>query len=161
MSVWICRAGKQGKYHDLFLHENKIFLAWEGLDKDLSTFANQETLKAYIMKECNDTSDTAIRTHSGQVKNFTSDMQIGDYVITPATSSGCYSIGVITSDYQYSDKRKPFHHSRDVRWLAHGIERKNFSDKMTHTLGAYRTIFSLKDDTEFFLYISQNGLGRN
>ena len=157
MSVWICRAGKKGKYHDLFVDNKRVYLAWEGLDKDLHSFENINSL---IMKECKDQSNTAINTHAGQVRVLVSDMQIGDYVITPADSSGKYSIGIIESDYQYDHEAKPFHHSRKVNWVTHNVERASFSTKMIHTLGAYRTIFALKDDKEFQTFVDKMGIGR-
>ena len=153
MSVWICRAGKKGIYNEMFLKSQKIYIPWEGFDKDLETFDTFEALKQYVAVECNDTTDTAISTHSSQIRIFVSDMQIGDYVMVPANCSRQYSVGIIDSGYIFCRGSSLFHHSRNVRWIAHNISRSSFSDKMVHTLGAYRTIFGLKDDAEFYEYL--------
>lgn len=154
MSVWVCRAGKKGIYHHLFIDEGRIFLAWEGLDKDLTQFENYNLLKEYVRIACDDKTQTAVSTHSNQVDIFTNKMKVGDFVITPASGSGDYSIGMITSSYQYNHDDLPFHHSRSVDWIKHNVSRSNFSIKMQHTLGAFRTVFALKDDTEFIEYIT-------
>ena len=153
MAVWVCRAGKRGIYHSMFIDENRIFLAWEGLDKDLSLFDNYELMKDYVRVECDDQTQKAASTHANQVKIFTDKMKKGDYVITPASSSGDYSVGVIISDYRYDHNAQLFHHSREVCWIKHNLRRSIFSEKMQRTLGAYRTVFALKDDTEFIEYI--------
>ena len=155
VSVWICRAGKRGTYHQLFVKENRIYLAWVGLDKDLRSFCNTGAVKEFIAAECNDTTDTAISTHWNQVDIFVSKMQVGDYVITPSCSAGRYSIGIINSDYSYNHESSPFHHCRMIIWQMHNVERSCFSLKMQHTLGAYRTVFSLKDDMEFYEFINR------
>lgn len=160
MAVWICRAGKKCLFHSAFVEKSKIFLTWDGFDRDLSGIGDFSSLKQYVHKECNDNSKTAICTHACQIRIFVSYMKIGDYVITPASSTGKYSVGIITSNYQFNQKADPFHHSHDVQWLIHGIERHSFSDKMVHTLGAFRTVFELKDDEEFFDYLSSLGIRR-
>lgn len=156
VSVWICRAGKRGVYHQLFVEEKRIYLAWAGLDKDLRSFCDEVALKNFVAAECDDNTATAISTHWNQVHIFASKMQTGDYVITPSCSAGQYSIGLITSDYNYVCDSHLFHHYRTVSWLLHDVERKNFSVKMQHTLGAYRTVFQLKDDAEFHTFINRS-----
>ena len=112
-------------------------------------------LKEYVKIECGDKTQTAVSTHSNQIEIFTNKMKTGDFVITPASSSGDYSVGLIIGDYHYDHNVFPFHHSRRVDWLEHNISRSLFSEKMQHTLGAYRTIFALKDDVEFIKFMER------
>ena len=35
MSLWLCRAGRQGEYESKFLTDKRIYLTWDQLDIDL------------------------------------------------------------------------------------------------------------------------------
>jgi len=36
MALWLVRAGSNGEYEKKFLDENRIYLTWDGLSRDLS-----------------------------------------------------------------------------------------------------------------------------
>ena len=99
------------------------------------------------------TTETAKNTHLAQVENFYLKMEIGDYVITPSCSSGMYSIGVIVGKYEFDKSQEYFHHSRKVNWIIHDVPKNEFSQKLQYTLGAFRTIFTIKDFDEIEKFI--------
>lgn len=45
MALWLVRAGQNGEYENKFLSEERIYLTWDKLDSDLSTFPDKIRLQ--------------------------------------------------------------------------------------------------------------------
>lgn len=146
MNVWVCRAGKDSIYYPRFLENNRVFLCWDGWDRDLCSLPdNKEELRELVASECQDTSKTAISNHLSQLLIFRDRMSIGDWVLVPGKRSRFYSIATIVSDYVFSEsEREHFKHQRKVEWLLHDVPRDYFSKSLQYSLGAYRTVFAVK-----------------
>ena len=65
--------------------------------------------------------------------------------------SKAFVLARITDDYHY-DKKDPkmLWHSRSIRIVLDGIPFDLFNQQMKYTLRAYRTVFRIKDEKEFF-----------
>lgn len=159
MNVWVCRAGRNSVYHSRFIENNKIFLTWDKWKIDLRLLPpEKDRLRAFVCDECCDTNRTAVSNHLSQVMIFRDKMSVGDWVIVPGTRSREYSLGVIKGDYSYHpDAGEHFYHQREVEWKLLDVPRSSFSKSMQYSLGAYRTIFSLKNTGEFFKFINNSG----
>ncbi|MEI6617017.1 MAG: hypothetical protein WCL59_10640 [Cyanobium sp. ELA507] len=44
MTLWLIRAGSRGQHEQKFLDEGRVYVAWEGLDVDLSLLADRQDL---------------------------------------------------------------------------------------------------------------------
>ncbi|EKO1911960.1 hypothetical protein PZQ55_000987 [Clostridium botulinum] len=44
MSIWLFRAGKNGKYENKFINENRVYLTWDDLNINLNSIKSKEDL---------------------------------------------------------------------------------------------------------------------
>lgn len=148
--MWVCRPGQQGKYFDLFMEQSRIYLAWDGYRQDLSCMKTREEFKALVIAEKNPDARTTISNWSGQLYSFCVEMQIGDYVLIPSKGSRSYVLSRITGEYQY-DERAKLPHSRTVKIIRKDIPRSAFEQSTQYSLGAFRTVFKVKQEEEILL----------
>ena len=81
-------------------------------------------------------------------------MQIGDYVLIPHKGSRYYTLGKVISNYCFCDSdENGLWHSRDIEILEIDIPREIFSQSMRYSLGAYRTIFKVREEEELLTTI--------
>lgn len=159
MAIWICRAGKKAVYIDRFLEMNRIYCTWDGFAFDLTDYTNKEDLKKKIKEDNADVSSTAINTWAAQLLIFRDKMQIGDIILSPNENSKSYNIGIITGEYRFDKSAgEHFYHSHNIKWVHYSVSRDIFPQYMIYSLGAYRTIFNLKYEKEFFEIIDKNGI---
>jgi restriction system protein len=84
MSLWLCRAGKHGEHEKRFFDTNRIYLTWEGLEKeDLGKAGDLKQLKSIMRKAYPGVSDTHLGRSAGQVWTFVTDMDPGDWIVVP------------------------------------------------------------------------------
>lgn len=156
MAIWVCRAGKKSVYVKEFLNSNKIYCTWDGYAYDLNKYESKEDLKQKIRSDVADSTTTAVNTWAAQLLILRDKMRIGDIVLTPNENSQSYNIGIIESDYFYDkDAKEHFYHCRRVKWIQQTILREAFPQHIIYSLGAYRTIFRLKYENEFFEVINK------
>ena len=145
--IWVCRAGMNSAYLDYFLEEKKIFLPWEGFRIDLSSFNSKEELKQFVAMERAGASKTAVATWAGQIRAFVHDMEIGDLVLIPHQGSKLYTLAHIIGNYRFTtDNTQKLWHSRDICVIKEEIPRSAFSQSLQYSMGAYRTVFRIKDE---------------
>lgn len=51
MSLWLCRAGRQGEYESKFLTDKRIYLTWDQLDIDLNDVDSQDNLYEILIEK--------------------------------------------------------------------------------------------------------------
>lgn len=154
--VWVCRAGKNSIYLDTFLKTKKVYLPWEGFKVDLKQYSDREQLSKLVKAEKGDVARTSIANWSGQLYTFSQVMQVGDSVLIPHTGSRFYTLCKVTSDYNFCDSdENELWHSRDIEILVTDIPRDVFSQSMRYSLGAYRTVFKVKDEEELLTTITR------
>lgn len=147
--LWVCRAGKEAKYESLFRSTSRIYLAWEGFDKDLLSFNDKEAKRKWIMETTSSHASTSISNWMSQIDYFASTMQIGDYVVVPGKCSRVYSLVQITGNYEYNASAPMrLFHSRKVRFIVKDIPRSVFAQEEVFSLGAFRTVFKVRLETE-------------
>lgn len=145
--LWVCRSGQKGCYFSKYIEERKIYLPWDGYDFDLSVFTSLEDFRTVVAKEKQTDNRTSISNWSSQLFVFSKQMQIGDYVMIPSTSSQSYAFARIISDYNYLHT-ETLHHSRNIEIIKQDIPRMVFSKSVQYSLGAYRTIFQPRCEKE-------------
>ena len=144
MALWLCRAGRHGEEEQRFLQENRIYLTWGNLNRDLSS-----------LKDCKDTYKllqqiypSATHGHrvqnSGQIWSFAHRMKPGDWVALPSKRKTIH-IGEITGNYTFqAGGPDPYYHYRTVKWLETDIPRTNFDKDILNSLGAFTTICQIR-----------------
>lgn len=147
--LWVCRPGNAAQFYSNFIDESKIYLAWEGYNQDLSSFENKEEFRNLVAKEKHTDNRTSISNWSGQLINFSKDICIGDFVLIPNNKKRIYVLAEVIGGYTY-EPDYVLHHSRRVRIIKTEINRDIFSQEILYALGAYRTLFKMKKETQFF-----------
>ena len=154
--IWVCRAGMNSIHLDTFLKTHKVYLTWDGFKVDLKQFKNREQLKNLVRIEKGDVSRTSISNWSGQLYTFSQEMQVGDYILIPHKGSRYYTFGKVTGDYSFCDSdENGLWHSKNIEILETDIPREVFSQSMRYSLGAYRTIFKVRDEKELLTTITR------
>lgn len=154
--IWVCRAGKNSVYLDTFLQTEKIYLPWEGFKVDLKQYPSREQIKSLVCMEKGDAARTSISNWSGQLYSFCWEMNAGDYSLIPHLGSRAYTFAKIIGDYEFCDSDpRDLWHSRKMKILLSDIPREIFSQSMRYSLGAYRTIFRIREEEELLTSISK------
>lgn len=146
--LWVIRAGKQDRYIENFISNNKIYMPWDGFAEPLTECRSREDYRKLVAIEMQVTNMTSISNWSGQLYSFVHDIGIGDYVIVPVSKSRTYYLGIVTGEYSF-EKENTLHHCRTVEFIEKDIPKDIFSQRIKYSLAAYRTLFKLKDEEEF------------
>ena len=150
MTLWLIRAGSRGEHEQKFLDEGRVYVAWEGLDVDLSLLADRQGLIGVLEERFPDEKTKALVNWSSQVWPFVKDMAQGDWVVMPSKlQSGLY-FGELTSDYHFEAAGpNPYYHWRSVNWFSGLIPRTVFPQDLLYSFGAFMTICRIqRNDAE-------------
>jgi len=144
MALWLNRSGRHCEHETKFLDEGRIYLTWNGLDRDLSQLASREELLALLEEVYPNSKKHRRIQNSGQIWAFAKRMSKGDWVCMPSKRKTIH-IGEITGDYTYDPQAEdPYFHHRTVKWIETDIPRTNFDQDLLHSLGAFSTICQIK-----------------
>ena len=154
--MWVCRAGKNAEYLDIFIKSSKIFLVWDGFDVDLSEINEMDSFRNIVQKERGVDNRTSISNWAGQLRAFSKDMCVGDYVLIPDSCSQHFALVKIIGGYSYKAvKENGLVHSHDVEVLVTGIPKSEFSKEIQYGLRAYRTIYKVRNEEEILNIIDK------
>ena len=145
--MWVVRSGKAGTHFQKYINDNRIYLPWEGYHMDLSKHKTLAGFRDLVKEEKKPESDTSIANWASQLLSFTQEMSIGDYVLIPGPRSLEYILCTVAGPYEFNENSE-LHHSRKVRLVSNPIPRDAFSVRTQHSLGAFRTIFKVKQEAE-------------
>lgn len=145
MSVWLCRAGRNGEHEARFLEDNKIFYTFEEIAVPLSSFGSRKDLQEYFKQVMPTKKENATAVFSSQGWSFYKGMKPGDWVITPSkTAPGILHFGKISGGYAFDEKEEEcYRHSRPVNWFS-DLCRDLFEADVQATFNAPMTIYNLK-----------------
>ncbi len=144
MALWLNRSGRHCEHESKFMDEQRIFLTWGGLNRDLTKIKDRDQLLQTLEEVYPNASPGKRRQNSGQIWAFTTKMSPGDWVAVPSKRKTIH-IGEITSDYTFdSNANDPYHHYRAVKWLETDIPRTNFDQDILNSLGAFTTVCQIK-----------------
>jgi restriction system protein len=145
MSIWLCRAGKQGEFEQRFLDEDRIYLTWDGLNRDLQEPKTRGELGTLLRQVYPNWAKSRIIQYTGQIWAFAKGMVPGDWVALPRKHKPAIHIGEITGGYVFDPKGpNPFYHHRAVKWLETDIPRSNFDQDLLYSLGAFTAICGVR-----------------
>lgn len=144
MALWLNRSGRHCEHESKFLDEGRIYLTWDGLDRDLSGVSSRDELQDILKDVYPNASEGRRRQNSGQIWGFVKRMSKGDWVAMPSKRKTIH-IGEITGVYTFDRKAdNPYYHYRTVKWIETDIPRTNFEQDLLYSLGAFSTICQIK-----------------
>lgn len=150
MSLWLVRAGSDGKFEQKFLDDGKIYLTWDGLSSDLSKFEEKIDLYNFLIEFYPEDKPARIRNWTGQIWPFAKEMEKGDWVVLPSKKKASIHVGKIEGHYVNTPTASnPLYHYRKVNWFATDIPRSNFDQDILYSFGAFMTICQIsRNDAE-------------
>lgn len=107
MALWMVRAGRHGEYENKFLDDNRVYLTWYKLDRDLSSLETKVRLRTYLESRFPDAPKGKIRNHLGQVWTFVKVMSPGDWVVLPSKMKPAIHVAEIKGPYHYDPVADP------------------------------------------------------
>lgn len=142
------KAGEGGKLIHLFKEKKIIALGFNEVG-DISGANNIDDIKnlyrtAYPIK-----SEVAVGLNSSQIYNFLKNFKKGDYVVSYDPKERTYHIGEVVGDFEYNEDliKEGFNKIRRVNWVGK-VSRDDLSVSTQNTLGAWQTIFEIKDENK-------------
>ena len=154
--MWVCRTGVKSVFLNEFVQDKRIYIPWDGYNLDLSAYSDRDALKRVVIEEKGECQRTSISNWAGQLYSFVKEISVGDYVLIPHRSSKEYTLAVVSGQYEYNsaDNRGLFH-SRTIEIQEDRIPREIFSQSIQYSLGAFRTIFKVKQEEEVLIAINK------
>lgn len=149
MALWLNRTGSHYEHEDKFLKDNRIYLTWDGLDRDLGHLKNRQELMTLLEEVYPKFKHFHRVQNSGQIWAFIHRMKPGDWVCVPSKQKTIH-IGEITGPYTFDSKAEnPYYHSHAVKWIEKDIPRTNFDKDILYSLGAFTTVCQIsRNDAE-------------
>jgi restriction system protein len=145
MALWVVRTGRVGEHEQRFFSTQRIYLTWDGFDRNMSDFANRAALTSAIQQVYPEASPGRARNNAAQMWAFGKLMSNGDWVVVPSKQKSVIHVAEITGDYQFDGSAEdPYYHSRPVKWVAKDIPRLIFDQDLLYSFGAIQTIFGVK-----------------
>ena len=158
MAIWIVRAGRHGELEKKFLEEEKVYLTWDNLNRDLSKINSQKELRNLLAEIYPTNSEKKNITNGSQIWAFSHKIEIGDWVILPSKLKPAIHIAEVVSHYHFDEKAKdPLYHWLNIKWLQTDIPRSNFDQDLLYSIGAFLTICQIhRNDAEKRIRVMKN-----
>jgi restriction system protein len=146
-SVYVIRAD-YGRYVDSFLSEGYVGIGW--LDDFQSTwdFSDKDLLKEKYKLKYPDHPFMRMNQNVGQIYRFTTDIKIGDVVVSPYPEHRLL-VGIVEGNVFFKeDSTSPYSWRRSVRWRKETIDRHSLSVPLQNTLRSSLTCFKVNPPNE-------------
>ncbi len=141
MSIWLIRAGKYGEYEEKFLEENRSYVTWDQLNRNVGLMTDKGQLIKALGEIYGDSTPRRLSNWASQIWPFAHTMKKGDLVVMPSKFQPSIYIGEITGDYHFENNGPaPFFHWRDVKWVEDPVPRSHFGQDLLYSFGAFSTI---------------------
>jgi restriction system protein len=160
MALWLTRAGKRGEWEQKFLDESRVYLTWEGLNRDLTIPQSTQELGELLREVYPNAPKGRISQNTGQIWAFAKRMKVGDWFVLPSKMKPAIHVGEITGEYEYDpNAADPCFHHRKVKWIETDVPRTNFDQDLLYSFGAFSTVCQVKrNDAEQRIHLmAKNG----
>ncbi|MEX2174798.1 MAG: restriction endonuclease [Pirellulaceae bacterium] len=150
MSLWLIRTGKHGEYEKKFLDDNRVYLTWHELDRDLSQVGTKQELRDLLEATYPTATKAHISNHLGQIWAFVDVIAPGDWLIIPSKNKPAIHVAEVTGLYVFDGKAEaPYFHFRPIKWIAKDVPRAHFDSDLLYSFGAIQTICQMtRNDAE-------------
>lgn len=149
MALWCIKGGRTGEREQRMIDHSVIAIGWEAFD-DLSVYQNREELVSKYQEVYPDAGRRRQAHHVGQLWAFVKRMEIDDLVVVPLKTQSSIAIGVIKSDYSYTEELgQDMRHIRKVEWIRTDMPRTDFDQDLLYSFGAYMAVCQItRNDAE-------------
>lgn len=145
MALWMVRTGRYGEFEQRFLDDNRVYLTWRDVNRDLSGLERSEEFQALQREFFPDLSLKAIIHYAGQMRRFVKKIEVGDWVVVPSKHKPVLHVAGVSSSYQFNPSGADhFFHYRDVRWIAQDVPRDVFEQDLLYSFGAFLTVCQIR-----------------
>ena len=161
-NMWMVRAGENAYLIDVFKESNVVAIGWEV--GDLSGKSPDE-IKQIMKDTYPNYNSKSLGNNTAQVVKFVCEFEIGDYVISYDHFARKYLVGIITSDYYYSDKLSSsvvlnkygdlYQNIRDVKWIGE-TNRDDLKEMAAKPLKTMTALFNVNYSTKSDILTKMN-----
>ncbi len=158
-NVWCVRADS-GQFTEHFLRGGYAGIGWNEVAQDLDAIRSREELYPLVRAAYPEVhSSIVIGNYVGQLARFLLEIQVGDYIITPALDTEWLHYGTVGPDPSYffatTDDGCRYRHRRRVAWTPKRLKRGDFSVPLQNTIRSSLTVFAISQRDEFLAAIGQ------
>lgn len=147
MTIWVCRAGKNGEYENRFLEDNRVYCTWNDLPNSLLSYQSKNDLQEHFMDTDPGIKPNKAVNWAGQVWNFAHEIKEGDLIALPSKIQPVIHFGRVTGDYEFENTNSiPYQHSHKVEWIAKDVPKSMFDQSILYSMSGMLTIFKLKQE---------------
>jgi len=146
--AWVVRSGRSS---EIVLDAEKkgvIAIGWHEMGR-LAELEGRDDFKKRYRSAYPDESEARVGNGAGQLYRFVREIQKGDSVLTPITTSREVLIGEIIGDYAFDPKAISSHYPnvRKVRWQKK-VSRDNLTPPFRNAIGGIMTVFTVNAHLE-------------
>lgn len=128
-----------------------VSIGWDELGDLRQLPRTWDSFKSELARVYPERKPQAIAGWAGVLTRFRDDMQVGDVVVAPYKPDSTVNIGLVASEY-YFEAGAPVHrHRRRIEWKRVGIPRSAFSQAARYEIGAFLTVFAVRQHADEFL----------
>lgn len=143
--MWMVRAGRDGRWTDVFLPEGIVGLGWHGVG-DSTSFSSKTDLLAAMKCAYPDMKAGTAASGASQLWRFQRELKSGDHVVTYDRGTRNYHLGMIEGaavfqpgDIEELTLRRP------VLWSSEQVSRDTLSNDARNRLGSVLTLFKVPE----------------
>jgi restriction system protein len=157
-AMWMVRAGREGAYADEFIEGNFVAIGFVQEVGEAALRSSKAELIDRLQKSHPDWTDGKVQTSASQFVRFTSDLKVGDRIVTYDPGRRHYVIGTLTGEVAYHGSNLHLPFRRPVEWKQ-AVAREALSVSTRNTLGAILTLFRLSAEAAADLAAHAGPLG--
>ncbi len=133
---------------DIVENKGVVAIGWEATG-DLGRFKTRDQMKAQFRKAYGNLSDTKTAVGAGTLYRFTTEIKVGDIILTPLKVSREVLMGTVTSEYIHDTNivSKHYPNIRKTEW-SKKVSRDDLSQPFRNTIGGILTVFNIDSHIE-------------
>jgi predicted Mrr-cat superfamily restriction endonuclease len=149
--IWLVRAGRGGKYIDLFRSRSIVALPIE-----FNSHASLATAASLVAAGYSPGNAPGV---AALLRRFALDLEVKEFVISPVSGQQRHLVGMVASDYRFvpTADYSELHHVRDVSWQAE-VPASEFSVQLRRTLGSPLALYLPAAQGELTSFLHEQGL---
>lgn len=141
--MWMVRAGRNGRWADVFSSERIVGLGWHGVG-DSTKYKSKADLQRAMQEAYPDMREGSAASGASQLWRFQHEIKVGDEVVTYDSASRVYLLGKIASDAHFEPGEvEELTLRRRVDWSSNSASRDLLSDDTRNRLGSTITLFKV------------------
>ena len=145
--IWVVRAGRGGKYIDLFRSRSIVAVPIE-----FNSHASRATADTLIAAGYSPGNAPGV---AALLRRFALDLEVGEFVISPVSGQQRHLVGMVASDYRFdlNEDEPRLRHLRDVSWQAE-VPASELPIQLRRTLGSPMVFYlpAAQGDLRSFLH---------